>query len=83
MMVMAAAQGLSQILDVGKLAVLGGAREVCGELVELVGCRRIAVGLSCLGGRSKVGGDLLCDLLILAGIALLELLERVHDIGEG
>ena len=42
MMVMAA-DGMSQILYVGELPAFGGTRKIIGELIDLVRQRRIAV----------------------------------------
>ena len=82
MMVMAATDGLRQILNVGKLAALGGAGEVRGELVELGGLCRIAVRRGGLGGGLQVCGDLLGDLLVLGWIRLLKLLQSAHELSE-
>ena len=82
MMVMAAADGLRQILHVGKLAALGGAGEVRGELVELGGLCRVAVRRSGFGGVLQVRGDLLGDLLVLGWIRLLKLLQSAHELSE-
>lgn len=78
MVMMMAACGLRQILEIGHLAALRGCREVCCKLTELIRCRRIAVCLGRLGGALQVLRDLLGDLLILRWIRLLELLERAH-----
>ena len=82
MMVMAAADGLRQILHVGKLTALRGAGEVRRKLVELGRLRRIAVRRGGLRGGLQVGSDLLGDLLVLGWIRLLELLERAHQLSE-
>ena len=81
-MVMAADDGLRQILDAWQLAALGGVGEVGRKLVQLGGGGGIAVRLRGLSRSSEVGGDLLGELLILAWIGLLELLQRTHDAGE-
>ena len=66
--VMGAADGLRQILDVGEPAGLRRVGEVRGELVQLV--RRGCVGIrrSCLDGALQVLSDLLRHLRILAGL---------------
>jgi len=81
MMVMAA-ESLRQILDVWKLPILRGARKIAGQLVQLVGRRRISLRLGGLGGALQIGRDLLGDLLILTRVRLLKLLQRVHHLDE-
>lgn len=82
MTMMMATGRLSQILDVGELAALRGAREIRRQLVELVRCRRIAVRLSSLGGVLQVGGDLPGNLLVFRRVRLLKLLELTQHLGE-
>ena len=77
MMVMSRGR-LSQVQNVGELAAGRGVRKVRRELIELVGHGRIAVGLGGLGGGLQVGGDLLCNLLVLGRIRLLQL-SPCHD----
>ena len=79
-MVMASAEGLRQVRNVGKLASLRRVGEIRGELRELVGRRRIAVGGRSLGGALQIGGDLLCDLLIFGRIRLLQLLQSAQQL---
>jgi hypothetical protein len=68
MMVMAATERLSQILDVGELAGLRGICEVRRKLVELVRGCRVAVLLGSLCSALQVSGDLLCYLLVLGWV---------------
>ena len=82
MMVVAATDGLSQILYIRELAALRGAVEVAGKLAQLSRCRRIAVGLGRLSGVLQIGGDLLRDLLVLGWIGLLKLLKHAHHLGK-
>jgi len=77
---MAAADGLRQVLDVGELAALRGAGEVRGKLAELVGCCRVAIRGGGLSGGLQVGGDLPGKLLILGWIRLLKLLESAQQL---
>jgi len=82
MVVVMAADRLSQILDVGELAALRGLGKVRRKLVKLAcGCR-IAIGLGSLSGTLQVRGDLLRDLLVLGGVRLLKLLERAQQLGQ-
>ena len=67
-MMSSAAEGLRQIRNVGNLATLRRGAEIVGELGELIGRRRIAVGGRSLGGALQIGGDLLGDLLIFSRI---------------
>ena len=76
------ADGLREILNVGKLATLRGVREVRRKLVELVRRCRIAVRLRSLSGALQVCGDLLRDLLVLGWIRLLQLLKSAHQLRE-
>jgi len=73
---------LSQILDAGKLAALGGIREVGGKLIQLIRCRGIPGRLGRLGCALKIRGDLLCNPLVLSWIRLLELLEVAQHLGK-
>lgn len=82
MVVMAPANGLRQILHVRELAALRGVGEVRRKLVELGRLGRVAVRRGGLRGALQVRGDLLRDLLVLAWVRLLKLLERVHQLGE-
>ena len=79
-MVMTAADGLRQVLDVGELATLRGVAEVRGKLVELVGCGGVAVRGCGLSGGLKVRCNLPGNLLILGWIGLLKLLERAQQL---
>lgn len=79
---MMAGHRLRQILDVRQLAALGGIRKVCGQLIELVGRTGVSTRLGALGGALQIGGDLLGELLVLVGVGLLELLERVEQLGK-
>jgi hypothetical protein len=81
-MVMATADRLRQILDVGKLAGFRCVGEVRGELVELIGGGRVAVVARGLRGGLEVGRNLTGKLLILSRIRLLELLERAQHLGQ-
>lgn len=82
MMVMTAADGLSQILYVGELAALGGAGEVRRQLVKLGRLCRVAAGCGGLRGGVQVGGDLLRNLRVLGRIRLLKLLQCAHHLSE-
>lgn len=86
MMVMAmttiATHGFGQILDARELAGLRRRSEVRRELAELFRRRRITVGGGSLGGCLQVHGDLLGDLLVLARVRLLKLLQRAQHLGE-
>jgi len=82
MTVMAAAYGLRQILDVRKLAALRSGREIVRKRGEFARGRRIALRCRGLGRALQIGGDLLGDALVLAGVVLLELLERAQHLGE-
>ena len=82
MMVAMATHRLRQVLDVGELAAGRGIGEVRRQLAEL-SCRcRITARRGSLRGCLQVGGDLLCDLLILGWVRLLKLLERIHQLDE-
>jgi len=83
MMVTMTAGGLRQILDVGKLAALRGARKIVRKLGELVCRRRIALRRGGLGGGFQIRRDLLGNLLVLGRVRLLKLLEHAHQLGEG
>ena len=50
--------GLSQILEVGKLASLRGVREVGGKQLQLLRRRRIAAGLRSFSRLGKIGTDI-------------------------
>jgi hypothetical protein len=82
MMVMAAADRLSQVRYVGQLAALAGVAKIRRELSELGGGRGISV--RCRGFRCalQVGGNLLGDLLVLGRVRLLQLLQLAHNLGE-
>ena len=82
MMVMAATNGLSQIMDIRELVALRGAIEVAGKLAQLSRRRGIAVGLGRLSGVLQIGGDLLRDLLVPGWIGLLKLLKHAHHLGK-
>lgn len=81
-MMVVATDRLWQNLDVGELAVLRGIGKVRRKLVKSTRSCRITVRLGSLGSRLQVGGDLLCDLLVLGWVRLLKLLERVHQLDE-
>jgi len=82
MMMVMAADRLSQILYARELAAVRGVGEVRRELVELVRGCRIAVRQVRLSGALQIRGDLLRNLLVLGGVRLLELLERAHQLGK-
>lgn len=77
MMVMAAAERLCQILNVGQLAALGSGCEIRGEAIECGRRGSVAIRLSRLRGALQVGRDLLRNLLIFRRIRLLKLLQSV------
>ena len=81
-MMMMAAGRLSQILDVGELAGLRGAREVRRQLIELVRRGRVAVCLGRLGGVLQVRSDLPRNLRVFCRVRLLKLLELAQHLGE-
>ena len=81
-MMAAAADGLRQVRNVGKLAALRRGGEIAGELGELTGRGRIPVGGCSLGGGLQIGGDLLGDLLIFGRIRLLQLLQSAQQLRE-
>src|ERR1035441_5511547 len=80
---MMAADRLRQILHIGELAALGGARKVRGKLGELSRRCRIARRRGGLRGGSQVCSDLRGDLRIFRWVRLLKLLELAHQLGEG
>jgi len=80
--VMRAADGLRQILDVGELAGLRRVGEVRGKLVQLVRRGCVAIRRSCLGGALQLLSDLLRHLRILRRILLLKLLKRAQQLRE-
>ena len=82
MTVVMAGDRLGQVREVGELATLRCIRKVRPKLVEQARQSRMAVRLGSLSGPLQVGGDLLCDLLVLGWIRLLKLLQRVHQLGE-
>ncbi len=82
MVVMRTTECLGQILEIWELAVLRGVCEVRRKLAELARRRRIAVRLGRLNGGLQVGGNLLCDLLILTRIRVLKLLELLDQLCE-
>ena len=84
MVVMAAtaSDGLSEILQIGKLAALGGVGEICRKLAQLAGRARVALRLSRLSGALQIGGDLLRHLLVLGGVRLLKLLQRADQLSK-
>lgn len=77
------ADSLRQILYVGQLAARRGIRKVAGELGKLVRGVRIPIRLGGLSGAGKICRDLLSNLLILAWIRFLQLLERTQHLAEG
>ena len=79
-MMAAAADGLRQVRNVGKLATLARGGEIRGELGELVGRGRIPVGGRGLRSILQIGGDLLGDLLIFSRIRLLQLLQSAEQL---
>lgn len=79
---MAAAHGLRQVLDIGKLTARGSVGEVGGKLIQLSGRAGVAVRLSGLRSTLQIRGDLLRDLLVFRGIGLLQLLERAQHLSE-
>jgi len=81
--VSAAADRLSQILNIRKLAAGGGGCEVLRQLRQLSGLRRVAVGLGRLRSGLQVIGNLLGHLLILSWVRLLKLLQRAQKLREG
>src|ERR1035438_2650138 len=83
MVVMMTADRLRQILHIGELAALGGARKVVGKLRELGRRRGIAGRRSVLRGCLEVGSDLRRDLLVLGRVRLLQLLKLTHQLSEG
>ena len=80
---MMAADRLRQILHIGKLAALGGARKVVRKLRQLGRLGGIAGRRGGLSGGLKIGGDLPRDLLVLGWVRLLQLLELTHQLSEG
>jgi len=83
MMVVMPAESLDQIADVRHLTGGGGGLEVGGKRAKLRCRSGVALRLGRLRGGLKVGGDLLCDLLVLGRVLLLQLLERTHQLSEG
>ena len=82
MVMIGAADGCRQILNVGKLAGLRCARKVRGKLVQLIRRGGRAVGGGRLGRALQILGDLLRHLAVLRRIGLLKLLKRAHQLGE-
>src|ERR1039457_2838351 len=80
---MMTADRLRQILHIGKLAALGGARKVVRKLRQLGRLGGIAGRRGGLSGGLKIGGDLPRDLLVLGWVRLLQLLELTHQLSEG
>jgi len=68
MVMMASAEGLRQIRDIGKLAALRCRGEIRGELRELAGRGRIPIGGRGLRRALQIGGDLLRNLLIFGRV---------------
>lgn len=83
MMMVAAADCLCEVLDIGELAGLAGVGKVRGKLSKLI--RRGGVAFRCRGLRcvSQIGGNLLRHLLVFGRVGLLELLQRAHQFGKG
>ncbi len=73
---------LLQVLGRGKLSGLGRVLELRGELVELAGLGRVAIGLRLLGLLLEAGRNVRNHLLELVGILLLELLEQAQELGQ-
>jgi hypothetical protein len=79
-MVLATAERLRQILQVGELTALGSVGEVGRELGELARCAGVTLRLGRLSGAQQVGGDLLGHLRVFCWIRLLKLLQRVDQL---
>jgi hypothetical protein len=82
MAALAAAYGLSNVLNVGELTASRGVAEIGRQLVQLARSRGIPTGRSGLGGVLQVGRDLLRHLCVLGWVRLLKLLERAHQLSE-
>src|SRR5580704_830748 len=82
MVVVSAADCLRQILDIRELAALRCGGEIVRKRGELAGRRCVALRCRGLSGGFEICGDLLRDLLVLAGIVLLELLQRAQYLRE-
>jgi len=79
---MPAAGGLTQILNIRKLARLRRVLKIGRKLTELIGLCRVPIGLRRLGSILKIRRDLRCHLLILRRILLLELLETAKQLSQ-
>lgn len=78
--VVMAADGLGQILNIGKLAALRSGAEVRCQLGQLACRRRVAIRLGGLRGGLQVSRDLLGHLGIFGRILLLQLLQLAQEL---
>ena len=79
---MVPADGLRQVLDVGKLAGLAGVAEVGSQRGELAGGVAVSIRRGGCGSVVQIGRNLRRDLFVLGRVGLLELLQRAHQFGK-
>ena len=71
---------LREILQIGKLAALGGVGEIGRELTELARRAGIPLRLRGLSGGLQIRRNLLGHLCVLSRVRLLNLLQRTHQL---
>lgn len=81
-MSMSATNRLGQVLYIRQRVVLRSRTKVAGQLIQLVGLRRIAIGTGGTGSALQIRSNLRSDLLILGRVRLLQLLQRAHYLSE-